>query len=419
MRISSNEFLLGSLNDLLAQQQNVNKLNREIATGQTMLDATDDPGGAGQVIGLTNQIGYLSYDAANAQNATQTLQNGVSTLQQASNLLTQLRQTAIAVANGTSTPADRQSALATAQSVLQQLVQLGNTQGPNGGYLFSGSRSNAPAFSTQPNGQVVFMGDAGVNEVTIAPGMNVASTISGQSVFMNIPAGTDGVAVSASAGNTGGAYALAGGVTSLSQVTAASLAGTQYDVSFSGTATALTYQVTSGTGTPGSAGYNATSGVVASGSYAAAADITFGGIDLKVNGTPALGDSFAVQPGATASLFQSAQGLIAALQLPQATGAQAVQVQQALQNALVNIGGAQSSILAAQARLGTGLSQIKSVQSQNSALSANATGQISDLQSANLPQVIAKYSESLTALQAAQLAFAKIQNLTLFADIAP
>ena len=36
MQISTNQFLLGSLGDLLTQQSNVNQLNREIATGQTM-----------------------------------------------------------------------------------------------------------------------------------------------------------------------------------------------------------------------------------------------------------------------------------------------------------------------------------------------------------------------------------------------
>ena len=138
MRISTNEFLLGSLNDLLAQQQTVNQLNREIATGETLLDASSDPGGAGQVIGLANQIGTLSYDAANGQAATQTLQNGVSTLQQVTNLLDQLQQSATAAANGTTTPSERQSDISNAQALLQQLVQLANTQGANGDYLFAG-----------------------------------------------------------------------------------------------------------------------------------------------------------------------------------------------------------------------------------------------------------------------------------------
>src|SRR5580658_4511245 len=100
MQISTSEFLLGSVNNLVAQQANVNELDREIATGETMLSASSDPGGAGQVIGLANQVGTLNYDAANGQSATLTLQSGVNALQQVTNLLVQLRQTAAAAANG-------------------------------------------------------------------------------------------------------------------------------------------------------------------------------------------------------------------------------------------------------------------------------------------------------------------------------
>ena len=66
MRISSNEFLLGSLNDLLNQESNVNQLNQEIATGQTMLDATTDPAGAGLAVEVASQIDRLNYDSKNA-----------------------------------------------------------------------------------------------------------------------------------------------------------------------------------------------------------------------------------------------------------------------------------------------------------------------------------------------------------------
>jgi flagellar hook-associated protein 3 FlgL len=414
MRISTSEFLLASLSNLLAQESNVNELSREISTGETMLDATDDPGGASQVVGLANQIGTLTYDSANGQAATQTLQSGVSTLQQVTNLLVQLNQTAVSAANGTSTQSGRQSDISSAQTLLQQLTQLANTQGPDGGYLFSGSKSNAPAFSTLATGQVVFNGDASTNQVEIAPALNITSTISGQGIFMNVPAGTDGVAVSAGGSNTGTAYAIANGVTNLSQVTAASLAGTQYDISFSGSGSSLTYQVTSGHGTPGSAGYTSSSGVIASGAYTAGSDLTFGGIDIEVAGTPAAGDSFAVQPGATTTIFQTVQDLITALNMPQGTGGQIAAAQQALQNVITNIGGAQTSVLSAQATLGTSLAEIQSVQSETSAQSADASTEMSSLQSANMPQVLANYSEGVTALQAAEESFAKVQNLTLF-----
>jgi len=419
MRISTNEFLLGSLNDLLAQQQNVNQLDREISTGETMLDATSDPGGAAQVMGLANQIGQLSYDTANGQAATQSLQTSVSALEQVTNLLGQLQTTASSIANGTSTATERLSAVGSAQSLLQQLVQLANTQNSNGGYIFAGSKSAGPAFTELASGQVVFNGDASSNQLQIGPSLSINSTISGQGVFMNAPAGTQGVAVSASGTNIGSAYALVGGITSLSQVTAASFAGTEYDISFAQAGTSLTYKVTSGTGTPGSAGYNATSGVVASGAYTPGSAVAFRGIDVNMNGTPAAGDSFVVKPGSTASLFQTVQNLVAALQMPQDTPAETTLAQQALQNALANIGGAQTNVLSAQATLGTSLTEIQSVQSQTSDQSAGATEQISNLQSASMPQVLASYSESLTALQAAELAFSKIQNLSLFNDLLP
>jgi len=419
MQISTNEFLLGSLNDLLAQQQNVNTLNREIATGETMLDASSDPGGAGQVIGLANQVGTLAYDTANGQAATQTLQEGVSALQQVTNLLDQLNQTASAAVNGTTTTADRQSDVAAVQSLLTQLVQLANTQGANGGYLFAGSKSNAPAFAMLPSGQVVFNGDAGTNQVEIAPSLSVASTVSGQDVFMNVPAGADGIGVTAGANNTGSSYALAQGVTNVSQVTAATLAGTEYDISFSRSGQSLTYQVTSGTGVPGSAGYNSTAGVVASGSFTSGSSLSFAGIQVQVSGTPASGDSFAVQPGASTSIFQTAQNLIAALGMPQDTGAQAGQAQQALQNVLAQIQSSQNNVLSAQATLGSGLAEIQSVATQTSTQSADAQTAISNLQSANMPAVLANYSESLTALQAAEESFSKVQNLSLFQYLLP
>src|SRR5271166_79941 len=99
MRISTNEFLLGSLDDLLAQQSNASQLNRQIATGQTMLDATTDPAGAGAAVGVAGEIHRLAYDAGNAQSAAQEIQSGLSVLQQVATLIDQLRQTALQGAN--------------------------------------------------------------------------------------------------------------------------------------------------------------------------------------------------------------------------------------------------------------------------------------------------------------------------------
>jgi flagellar hook-associated protein 3 FlgL len=410
MQISTNQFLLGSLGSLLTQQSNVNQLDREIATGQTMLDATSDPAGAGKAVALTSSIDRLSYDSGNATAATEQLQNGLGALQQVSTLIDQLRQIALEAADGGTSAASRSALVSTAQSGLQQLVQLANSQAPDGSYIFAGTNVNAAPFETLANGQVVFTGNDGSNRVEVAPSVNVPLTVSGRSIFSDIPAGENGVGVTAAAGNTGTDYAVAQNVTSVSQLTAEQLAGTQYEIAFSASGSSLNYTVTSGTGSPGSVRFLASSGTVVSGSFTNGQELQFGGLQVKIVGTPQAGDQFTVQPAATSSLFQTVQGLITALQSDPSHP-------QNIENTIANLDGAQNNILSAQASLGANLVELQGLQTQNSTTSSNDQAQLSNLQSANLPQVMANYSEGVTALQAAELAFGKIQNMSLFSVI--
>ena len=411
MQISTNQFLLGSLSDLLAQQSSVNQLNTEIATGQTMLDATSDPAGAGQALGLASAVNRLTYDANNAQAATEEIQSGLGALQQISTVLDQLRQTALQGANPGNSTATTDALVTTAQSALQQLLQLANSQDAAGRYIFAGTKANAAPFTTLPNGQVTFTGDGGTNVLEVAPSLTLPVSISGQGIFFNIPTGANGVSVTAAASNSGNAYAAVQGVTSVSQVTAEKLTGTQFQIAFSAAAGGgLDYTVTSGVGSPGSASFAASSTTVATGSYAAGADLQFGGLDIAITGTPAAGDQFVVDPASTSSLFQTVQGLISAL------GSGSSDPQQ-IQNAIANIEDAQNSVQTAQATLGSSLAEIQGVQAADNSVGTNDQTQLTDLQSATLPQVLANYSEGVTALQAAELAFAKIQNLSLFSVI--
>lgn len=421
MQISTSEFLLGSLSDILAQQGNVNQLNREISSGQTMLDATSDPAGAGQAIQTAAQISRLTYDAASAAAGGQSIQTALGALQQVNNLIDQLNQIALNGANVTTDSDTRQSLVVEAQSALTQLVQLANTQDSQGNYIFAGSKSNTAPFIVGQGGTVSFIGDAATNVLEIAPGVSTPVTVSGQGIFTNLPGGTNGIAVSADAANSGDGTAEVQAVTSLAQVAAAAGAGTQYSIAFTsaGSSGGLDYTVASGTGAPGSSGFAATSGVIASGSYTAGSDLKFAGLDVAIAGTPAAGDRFALQPGATPSLFQTLQNLIAGLQSPVQGQPGGDAGQQQIQSAIGALAGAQTAVLTAEATLGAGLSQIQAVQSQDQNQTTQAQAALSGLQSANLPQVIANYSAGVTALQAAEEAFARIQNLSLFSVIGP
>jgi len=228
--------------------------------------------------------------------------------------------------------------------------------------------------------------------------------------------------VTASGANTGTATASPGAVTNASQLAAEHLAGTEFAITFGAAAPdgSISYSIASGTGSPGSAGFAATSGAVTSGSYSSGSGIAFGGIDLTFTGTPASGDSFAVATSQNTSLFQIAQNLATALSHPGGAG-QAVSsaVQQQFETTLSELDSAQTGVLSAQATLGTNLSDIQSVQSRDATSGTTAEAQLSTIQSVNLPQVMTNYNESIVSLQAAEAAFARIQNLSLFSVIGP
>src|SRR6185312_12105782 len=412
IRISTNEFMTGTLADILAQETSVNQLNQEIASGQTMQSAVDDPAGAGLALSTAGQIQQLSFDTANAQSGAATIQNSLASLQGINTLLSQIQSVAVQAANGTMNASDRAALAGTVNSALQQLIQLANTQSADGSYIFAGSKSAAAPFVVQTNGRIAFNGDADTASVTIAPSLSVPVSMSGQNIFMNIPSGNGSFSASASGANTGTAYVTPAAVTNASQVLAEHLANTQFVVTFGAVSPtgSQTYTVTSGTGSPGTSGFAATSGVVTSGSFASGAGLNLGGMNLNVGGTPASGDKFVVATSQNTDIFTIVQNLATAL----SATANKNDAQQLIENAMAELGTAQTTVLGAQATLGGNLSDIQSVQSLDENASTTQKAQLSSLQTANLPQVITNYNEGVVALQAAEAAFARIQNLNLF-----
>lgn len=417
MRISTNEFFLGTLNDMLTQESTVSNLNQQIASGQSVVNATDNPSAAAAVLDTSNQIGEITTNVNNAQAVSDTMNETLSVLNQVDDLLNQVQSTALQGATATASSNDRAALATSVQDSLQELVQLGNTQLSSGQYIFGGSQTTNAPFQVTPTGQVVFKGDAGVNQIEIGPSLLVPVAVSGQSVFMQVPDGNGSFAVAASGTNTGTGVAALGGVLNSALVNTEHLANTQFEISFTtGAGGTLNYSIASGKGAPGSASFIASSGTVASGAYnSSSAALSFGGMDISFTGTPAAGDHFMARTSQTTSAFQALQDVAAALQAPidGASGTRA-RADQLIQDALATLNQVHTNILSAEASLGTSLSEINAVQSQDNAVTTTDQASLANIQSASLPDVMSQFSEGVTALQAAQAAFGKISGLSLF-----
>jgi flagellar hook-associated protein 3 FlgL len=414
MRISTSQFYAASLTGILNQQNTLNTLSQQLATGSTLVNPSDQPVAAAQNVALTAQIERLSTYTQNGQNAQNALQLESATLQSVGTLIDQVRQLAVQMNNATVNAQDLRNAAAAMQGYIQQLAQYANTQDGQGNYLFAGSKSSTQPFVIQADGSVLYQGDGSQNHLAIGPSLSTPVSDPGDALFMNARAGNGTFSVTAASGNTGAATAGPGTVNDAALAQQTLLAsGTQYQIAFSSSGGTLTYTVTSGTGGVFS------SGVVSSGSFTPGMSIPLPpsgtpAITVPIVGTPAAGDRFTVAAAPPQSLFQTFQSLAQAFSATaQSPGANARRAQ-AISNAIASLDQSQTVLLSVQANIGSRLQQVQSVQNQNASLTLQLQTQQAQLTNIDYPQVITAYQASLTALQAAQKAFVQVQGLSLF-----
>lgn len=414
MRISTSQFYAASLTGILNQQNTLNTLSQQLATGSVLGNPADQPVAAAQNVTLTGQIDRLGSYTQNGQNAQNALQLQSATLQSVGTLINQVRQLAVQMNNATVNSQDLHNAATAMQGYIQQLAQYANTQDGQGNYLFAGSKSNTQPFVIQADGSVLYQGDGSQNQLALGPNLSTAISDPGNVLFMNARAGNGTFVINAASSNTGGATAGPGTVNdaALAQQTL-QVNGTQYRIAFSSSGGALTYAVSSGSGGVFS------SGSISSGSFTPGMSIGLppGGspaITVPIVGTPVAGDSFTIAAATPQSLFQTFQSLAQAFSATaQTSGSNALRAQ-SISNALASLDQNQTNLLSAQASIGSRLQQVQAVLTQNASLTLQLQTQQTQLTDINYPQVITEYQSSLTALQAAQKAFVQVQGLSLF-----
>src|SRR5262249_37178388 len=142
---------------------------------------------------------------------------------------------------------------------------------------------------------VVYGGASVVSQIQIGPNQRISSGDTGASVFMNIPAGDGTFTTSGALTHTGTRSIGVGTV-----ATPGAWGPRTYTISFT---PPTAYTVTNSAGTLVTTGTSFTDGD----------SISFNGIQVPINGTPAAGDSFTVATAGTSSVFDTVSSLVATL----------------------------------------------------------------------------------------------------------
>lgn len=186
MQISTKLFNERQVEQFSKLNKDVQTVQEKIATGQNILKASDDPVAAVNLSAAKEQQSLLGRFEKNIDNAQRRLSLADGALQEVVNVLTRISELSVQAANGSYGPAERKAILAEAQQLTQVVVEIANTKDAQGQSLFAGYRSNEQAFSIKPNGEITYEGDRGILALQISENMNVATSLDGGSVFQRV-----------------------------------------------------------------------------------------------------------------------------------------------------------------------------------------------------------------------------------------
>ncbi|MGY1518855.1 flagellar hook-associated protein FlgL [Luteimonas sp. A482] len=394
LRMSTAALHAQGLQGMLQQQQRVARTQQELVSDSKLLRAADNPSGMARAQGLDHALASLQQQGSNANLVEHRLRTQEGALTDVGSQLDRARVLAVQANSGALSDQDRVSIAAELRAVRSELLAIANRDDGNGRRLFAGTRDGVIPFADNA-GTVTYAGDGGRNSVEVGPDHWVSDGDAGSDVFLRVRTGDGILRGSAAAANTGS------GVLQSSAVTDhAAWAGQSLRVEFTA---ADAWRVLDGTGNE-----------LATGSYTDGATISAGGMQLTLTGTPAPGDSFAIEPAPTRDVFATLQGLADALEAPVSTAAERARRDNLIGGALGDIATAQDHMLALRSGTGTRLAALDGASDTRSASDLSLQESLSELRDVDFAEAASRLSLQLTALEAAQKTMLRVQGMSLF-----
>ena len=394
-RISTNMVYNASLHTMLGKQASMNKLQQQLATGQKMVSAKDNPVAAGTAVKLDRSVAALTQFSANADRVQNRLGLQENAMAEAGELMIQVNELTVQANNPALSDADLKAIASQLRAIGDQLLAVANSTDGAGRYLFGGTSDGSAPFSRHGN-SVSYNGDQTQRQVEVAPNTFVSDALPGSEVFMRIPTGDGTLDAQPAATNSGtlviNDYAVDTG--------SGSWNGTAYSVHFS---SATAYEIRDSSNT-----------AVQTGSYSDGDDLQFAGLRVQLLGTPAAGDSIQIAPAPSRDVFATLDALCQTLEAGAGTATEVAARNNALQSAMRDVARAREVSIDVRAAGGAQLAALDTAAGLRDADEVTMQTTLSSLRDLDYAEAISKYQLESSALQAAQTVFTQMQSMSLF-----
>lgn len=400
IRLSTSMIYQNGLKTMMETQNEIQRSQTQITTGKRMQSASDDPAAASAILQLNDTKQRTEQYQLNAQAATAKLSFQESVYSDITHVMNRVRELVIQGNNDSTTRDDRQIIAEEISILRDELITTANGKDINGDYIYSGNLADTEPF-TDAGGVVTYHGDEGIRELKIGASRNIAVNEDGKSVFMKIPNGNGVFSVTPATTNTGsGVISLGSEVTSFVEDT--------YDIQFTAADPELeipaSYEIFDSLGVS----------IAGPTDFQPGDTIAFAGIEFSIDGDPATGDSFVIEPSANQDIFATLQGLVDIFNTAADNNLGTVNRQNAIINSLAGIDNAMEGFEALRTLTGSRLNSIERQVEVNDNLIHQDTVNISRLEDTDMVDAIMNFQMQLQALQASQKSFSSMQQQSLF-----
>jgi flagellar hook-associated protein 3 FlgL len=400
MRLSSNTIYENGLSSMQARQQELVRTQNQISTGRRVLVPSDDPVAASQVLDVSEAKGINKQFAINAGAVKTRLALQETSLSAITRLLQDVKTLTVQSGDGALTAPDLRSIAQEVDGRYRELLGLANATDGTGEYLFAGFRTQTLPFVETAPGVVAYFGDEGRREVPVSASRSIAVNDPGSEVLARIKNGNGTFVAAAASSNSGTGIVSPGSVTNT-----AALTGHNYSITFDTSTGVTRYSVVDAT---------TAVTVVSNAPYVPGSPIGFDGLQVEIEGAPANGDAFTVQPSANVSIFATLDILRTALQSAGDGAVPNARLTNVLNTVHANLQNSLDRVLAVTASVGTRLRETDAITSANEDLDLNYEARLSQLRDLDYARALSDLNFQQLHLEAAQKSFVQISGLSLF-----
>lgn len=188
-RITPAMVTSATLNDLNSSLAAMTRTTDELSSGKTILEPSDNPYGASQVIDLQSQLDGLSAYESNAQDGIAWENVASSAMANMNEVTGRVRELLVEGANGTYNQSDLEAMALQVEQLTESIKQDANTQYA-GQYVFSGTATTTVPYEQGEDDE--YKGNAESVSRAVGPGASVTITTNISSLLGNGEASEDG-----------------------------------------------------------------------------------------------------------------------------------------------------------------------------------------------------------------------------------